>query len=108
MFHSSFWWRHAMYGIPLLCVLFVSTAVAPQALASSKTSMSTASVTLVPTSGNPNTWFNAYGYGWPTNKYVDVYWYNIAGPVAGGYPDNNGNFVFNIQVINYVQTGTYQ
>jgi len=62
----------------------------------------------VPTSGNPNTWFKAYGYGWPTNEYVDVYWYNIAGPVAGGNPDNSGNFVFDIQVINYVQPGTYQ
>lgn len=92
----------------LLLTIALSLIVAPQATsAASWRATAGPTVTLDPSSGNPNSYFNAYGHGWPTDEYVDVYWYNIAGPVAGGYPDNSGNFVFTIQVINYVQPGTY-
>jgi len=104
-------WRRLAIAVSyiLLLTMALSMTMPPQATsAATRAATATPTVTLVPSSGNPNSYFNANGYGWPTNEFVDVYWYNIAGPVAGGNPDNNGNFVFNIQVINYVQPGTYQ
>lgn len=110
MFRSSFW-RHVAIAVSLVLFLMISlplTMLPQAAMAATRKAATTATVTLSPSSGLPNSWFKANGYGWPTGDYVDVYWYNIAGPVAGGYPDNSGNFVFNIQVINYVHPGTYQ
>lgn len=42
MLHASFWRRHAISAIFVLCILLVSTAVVPQVFASSKTSASPA------------------------------------------------------------------
>lgn len=64
-------------------------------------------VTLSQSSGSLNTWFKAFGKGWPTNVHVVAYW-PFGNANAEVNPDSKGNFTLDIQVPGYAQPGTYQ